>query len=55
LEGSPLDHFIPDATVPYEAPSNAGDIPSLQRKELSLEKFIEAMAKTGNTRQGGNA
>ena len=55
LEGSPLDHFIPDATVPYEAPSNAGDTPSLRRKELSLEKFINAMAKSGNTRQGGNA
>ena len=55
LEGNPLEHFIPDATVPYEAPSNAGDTPSLRRKERSFEEFIEAMAKTGNTRQGGNA
>ena len=31
--------------------ASAGD----KRKERSLEKFIEAMAKTGNTRQGGNA
>jgi len=54
LEGNPLDHFIPDATVPYEAPSNAGDTPSLRRKERSFEEFIEAMAKTGNTRRGGN-
>ena len=30
--------------------ASAGD----KRKELSLEKFINAMAKTGNTRQGGN-
>lgn len=34
--------------------ANAGDTPSLQIKERSLEEFIEAMAKTGNTRQGGN-
>ena len=121
LEGNPLDHFIPDATVPYEAPSeafkklmddnglpikilfdekeklkfisktqfkklpeekkpckssefedfkgwyekhgeeygqrlkaNAGDTLSLKIKKRSLEDFIEAMAKTGNTRQGGN-
>ena len=31
--------------------ASAGD----KRKELSLEKFINAMAKSGNTRQGGNS
>ena len=55
VEGSHLDNILsilPE--VPYEAPSNAGDTPSPQIKERSLEDFIETMAKTGNTRQGGN-
>jgi len=56
VKGGHLDSILPDVPeVPYEAPSNAGDTPSLRRKERSFEEFIEAMAKTGNTRQGGNA
>lgn len=34
--------------------ANAGDTSSLKIKKRSLEDFIEAMAKTENTRQGGN-
>ena len=34
--------------------ANAGDTLSLKIKKRSLEDFIEAMAKTGNIRQGGN-
>ncbi|MDO4786170.1 MAG: RAMP superfamily CRISPR-associated protein [Fretibacterium sp.] len=55
VKGDHLYNILPDVPeVPYEAPSDAGDTPSLQRKEVSIEEFIDAMAKTGKTRQGGN-